>query len=119
MSMSDALRFIRDKVPWLTAELVVPAQASAVSTVLQDMAELVRMASVIGVVVDRQSATWAAVSSWAATELLEIAVKQESATDEKAAALRARSRTLRDLLEMDARPRVVTFEKQSPDTYIS
>ena len=119
MSMADALRNIRDKVSWLATEPEAPIQASAVPTVLQEMTELVSLASVTGAVIDRQSATWFAVSQWAANELLEIAVKQESATDEKAAALRARARTLRDLLEIGSRPRVVEFEKPGLNTYIS
>lgn len=114
MSMSDALRILKDRVPWLTTTHEEPIQAPPPLTVLQEMTELVRMASVTGATVDRQSPTWTAVSCWVATELLETFSKQESATDEKAAALRARAKTLRELLEIGTKPPAMMFEDQGP-----
>lgn len=109
MSMSDALRGLRDKVSWLNYGSAEPIQAPRQPTVVEEMAELVQMAQREGVV-DRRSGTWIAVSSWAANELLQTFAKQEGADDAKAATLRARARALRDLLCMDERPLVVKIK---------
>lgn len=113
MSMADSLRNLRGKVPWLSPIQDQILQAPAELTVVEEMALLVRLAGTKGSI-DRQSSTWTAVCSWAATELLETFAKQERANDEKAAELRARVRTLRDLIELDDKPQVVKFEDQSP-----
>jgi hypothetical protein len=112
MSMSDALRNLKDRVPWLAAAHEEPTMAPPPLTVLQEMEELVRMAGVTGTVIDRQSSTWVAVSQWAASELLETFSKLESADDTKA--LRARAKTLRELLAMNIKPQVAKIENQGP-----
>jgi len=112
MSMAEALRGL--KLDWLSPDKRAPLQIPQPPTVLEEMQELVRMASGSGTI-DQQSSTWIAVSSWAAQELLETFVKQESAGDEKAAALRARAAALRELLRLHAREQHMNFEDESPD----
>ncbi len=113
MSMADSIRNLRGKVPWLAERQEPTIQAPAEPTVVEEMAILVRLAETNGAI-DRQSPTWVAVCSWAATELLETFARQERADDEKAAALRARARAMRDLLELDDRPQAIKFEDQAP-----
>lgn len=112
MSMADALR----KVPaWLKtigggAPIEIPEQA----TVIDDIRELVRLAGWKGEI-DHQSATWLAVSAWAAKELLETFAAMERADDEKPIALRARAKALRDMLDMDVSPaKQVLMESSAP-----
>ena len=111
MSMSEALR--GRKAEWMRPADSEQVLAPESQTVLQGMQGLVGMAGVKAKI-DCHCETWAAVCAWAATELLETFAKQEGADDEHAAALRARQRTLRDMLVMDQRREVVKFEDISP-----
>lgn len=114
MSMSDALRSWGNKATGFESAHKNAAPSPDAPTVVDEMAMLVRLAGVKGEI-DRHSSTWIAVCNWAATELLKTFANQERADDTKAAALRARARALRDLLELDERPqKVVMFADQSP-----
>jgi hypothetical protein len=113
--MSEALKALRGRVPWLNdsdAEEYVPPRKK---TPAEDVEELVMLSRQAGTV-DRASPTWAAVSRWAAQELIAGHYAMETASIEKAAALRARSKALRDLLEMDRKnSSSTTIEDIGPD----
>lgn len=96
MSMFDALKGMSDKFPFYHKPEVAPADK--LSTV-DSMAELVRMANEKGFI-DPLSSTWSGVKGWAASELLETYVKGEKADDVKAVELKARSKVLRELMDI-------------------
>ena len=99
MSMHESLRAIRDKIDWLRPG--EPDQDIAdVPTPVDDAASLVVMAKQAGVI-DRQSATWMAVSRWAAIELIEAQRATETARGDKAMLLQGAIATLRCLLALD------------------
>ena len=50
--------------------------------------------------IDPLSSTWSGVKGWAASELLETYVKGEKADDVKAVELKARSKVLRELMDI-------------------
>lgn len=97
--MHEALRNIRNKVPWLSAEPEELPAPPAPPTPLEEAVRLTILAQGPGRI-DTGSPTWGAVSKWAAQELILAQRKLETATDEKAAGLRARAQTLRDVLSM-------------------
>jgi ABC-type branched-subunit amino acid transport system substrate-binding protein len=100
MSMSEALRHLRGAVPWLSneqAEFTAPPVPPTPEEEAESIVEITRRAGRL----DRESPTWAAVAKWAATELIKAQRQLETADGDKAAALRSRCKTLRDLLEID------------------
>lgn len=112
MSMSEALRGHDHE--WLKSETESRMQPPDQTSIVDEMAALIRLAGAGGQI-DRESSTWVAVCSWAATELLTTFAEQESADDAKAAALRARAKVLRDLIRLNDRPqKLVKFIDQSP-----
>lgn len=113
MSMHEALRGLRNKVPWLSATGPEEVKAPVQLSVAEEMEILVRLAMTKGEL-DKQSSTWVAVCHWAANELMKTFVEQEGATNEKAAGLRARAKALRELLSLDSQDRVIRFEDASP-----
>jgi len=101
MSMHEALKKLRGVVPWLRdpeEEILPPPPPTAL-----ELAEgLVILAKTQGQI-ERESPTWKAVAGWAARELILTQAGLETAADDKAAALRSRARTLRDVLAIDER----------------
>jgi hypothetical protein len=101
MSMGDAVRAIREKLPdWMGGAPGVDIEPPVIKTPMEDMAEIVRASSYQGMM-DKQSSTWLAVSAWAATDLLETLAKLETARDHDVIVLQARARALRDIMDMD------------------
>ncbi len=101
MSAYEALRALRNKVPWLTNQDEEGGTPPAPPTPIEEAEILIALAKMPGQI-DRQSGTWSAVARWAAAEVI-IAQRALESAEEKAPALRARIRTLRDLLEIDER----------------
>ena len=114
MSMSDALRGLKEKtLDWMNPTSAIN-EPPVIPTALESFAELVRMAAYEGVI-DRHSATWLAVQAWCANELLETLVALEQAEPENKAALSERARTLRDMLAMpDKDDGAVIFSNDAP-----
>jgi len=111
--MHEALRKLRNTVPWLRepeAEQELPPPPTAL-----ELAEGMVMLAKAGGQIDRESSTWKAVARWAAQELIFAQVGLETAVDAKAAALRSRAKTLRDLLAIDERAEVKPIEDSGPD----
>ena len=100
MSMAEALKSLRGKVPWLREDDSDPFVVPKPKTPVEDADELLLLTKQGGLL-DKSSPTWAAVSKWAAQEIIVVQRGLETFSGERADALRARSRTLRDLLEMD------------------
>lgn len=100
MSMAEALKHLRGKVPWLRTGECEAYEVPRPKTPVEDADALLILARQGGLL-DKSSPTWAAVSKWAAQELIAAQRGLEAASGERADALRARARTLRDLLEMD------------------
>lgn len=100
MSMAEALKSLRGKVPWLREEEGDEFVAPKPKTPVEDADGLLLLTKQGGLL-DKSSPTWAAVSTWAAKEIITAQRGLELASEEKAKFLRARVRTLRDLLEMD------------------
>lgn len=110
MSMSDALRSIKNKVGWLSDPM--PEQNARTEKVVaaDAMRRIVDIAQTHGLI-DKDCSTWIAVSSWAANELLETFTKMETVSDEKAAALRSRAKVFRELLALNNdSKKIVQFE---------
>lgn len=116
MSMHEAVRKLRGIVPWLTNEDVEPVPQPAAPTPLESVEELTRLARAEGLI-DRTSPTWVGVARWAATELIVIRDALETATDDKAAALRARAAAMRDLLADERTESKPVIEDPGPDTF--
>jgi len=100
MSMAEALKSLRGKVPWLQNDGGDEFSPPKIKSPSEDAEDLLSMAKQPGAV-DRSSLTWAAVSRWCASELISVHLGLEAAVGDKAAFLRARAKTLRDMLEMD------------------
>lgn len=113
MSMYEALRGLKDKAPWLAKrdedETLPPAPPNA----FEEAEALVFLAKAQGKV-DRQSATWAAVSRWAAKELILLQKYLETATGDKATEARGAAKKLRDLLVIDERAEPKPIEDPGP-----
>lgn len=102
MSMHEAIRSLRGKIPWLSdPEDEVPV-VPVVPPPLEAAESLILLAKAPGRV-ERTSETWQAVARWAATELIVAQTGLETATGERADALRSRVKTLRDVLAIDER----------------
>ena len=102
MSMHEALRPLRGIVDWLKGEPEEIQAPPPLPTALEDSQGLMELAN-RGGLIDRQSATWNGVAKWAATELIEARALLETVDGDTAAELRARCRTLRDLLTVNDR----------------
>lgn len=114
MSMSEALKHLRGKVPWMNPAEDEDYTPPRKKTPAEDAEELVMLSRQSGLV-DRSSPTWAAVSRWAAMELISAHHAMETASTDKAAALRARAKALRDMLDMDRKePTALTIEDIGP-----
>lgn len=114
MSKFDALRGLMGKVPWLAHKNEEPMVIEDQPNLLDDMRDLLVKAGYQGKV-DRESGTWMAVSGWAAKELFQTFADQETASDVKAAALRARASVLRELLSLEkGEAKEAKFENQAP-----
>ncbi len=101
MSMHEALRPLRGIVDWLKGEPEAVYAPPPMPTALEDEQGLLELACRAGQI-DRQSPTWNGVAKWAANELIEARAMLEMTDSE---ALRARCKTLRDLLAVDDRKR--------------
>lgn len=98
--MSDAMRKLNGKLPdWMQVIKTDKIEPIVPLSTIDDIAEIIRMARYEGQI-DRQTATWNAVTAWAAKELLEVFSQMETAEGSYAVELRARSKTLRDMLAM-------------------
>lgn len=114
MSMSEALRAIRGAVPWLRDADDEPAPPVP-PTPLEEAESLVLLAKSRGLI-ERESPTWKAVSSWAAMELIAAQRTLETATGDKATAVRGSIKTLRDLLAVDEQAQSnMKIEDSGPD----
>ena len=114
MSMLEAIRAIRGKVPWLTDE--PDTYEPDVPPTPIEAAEALLITAKNRGLIDRASPTWVGIASWAATELIIVRDALETATDDKAAALRARARALRDVLTIGERKETNTvIEDPAPD----
>lgn len=96
MSMREALRPLRGLVPWLTEDSEV-YEPPVPPTPLESAEALVITAKNRGLI-DRASPTWVGIASWAAHELILVRDALETANEERSTALRARAKTLRDVL---------------------
>lgn len=100
MSMQEALRHLRGAVPWLSREadeFIAPPAPSKPEEEAELLVEITRRDGRI----DRESSTWVAIAKWSATELIKAQRMLETSDGDKAAALRSRCKTLRDLLDID------------------
>lgn len=114
MSMNEALRHLRGVVPWLNRgedEQYLPPKPK---TPTEDAADMVLLAQQGGLL-DKSSPTWMAVAHWAASELIKTQRALEAAQGDAAAMLRARAKTLRELLAMDRPTSAQTIEDIGPD----
>ncbi len=101
--MHEAIRALHGKaLSWLSPHDAAEPEAPRVPTPLESAETLIQLANAAGQI-DRQSGTWHAVARWAALELITTRDALETATDDRAAGLRARARTLREVLEMNER----------------
>ena len=112
MSMHEALRRLRGAVPWLR-EPVEPEAPPAPPTALE-LAEGLLILAKAGGQIDRESPTWKGVAGRAARELILAQTGLETATGDKAAALRARAATLRDVLAFDEREEIKAVVDPGP-----
>jgi hypothetical protein len=100
MSMHEALKSLRGAIPWLRHRDNEDQPAAPIPPTPLELAEsLVLLAKAQGLI-DRTSPTWSAVSRWVAQELIRVQAGLETASGDKAAALRSRAKTLRDVLAM-------------------
>lgn len=113
MSMYEAIRKLRNTVPWLREPEVEQAPPPP-PTALELAEGLVILAKERGQI-ERESQTWKAVARWAAQELIFAQAGLETASDERAAALRSRAKTLRDLIAIDERVEVKPIQDLGPD----
>lgn len=118
MSMHDALNSLREKQIWkrMFGEQEPPPdmQPTEPESIGDAFAALLQKAAYTGEI-DKQSATWFAISAWAARELLQTLDSMETADDARARELRIRARTLREVLDMDKPPkRVAKAVRQAP-----
>lgn len=111
MSMHEALRPLRGIVDWLKGSAEEEIKAPVLPTPIEEAHGLVELALRAGMV-ERQSSTWNAVAKWAADEIIKAQLALEIAEGDRAAALRARCKTLRDLLKMDQREPEPTLERE-------
>ena len=113
MSMNEALRPLRGIVDWLTNG-GDEEQAPPVAATPLDQAEyLIYLAKTPGVI-DKTSATWTGVASRAAKELIIAQARLETADGDRAAQLRARCATLRDVLAFGEDREVKPIEDEAP-----
>lgn len=100
MSMWEALR--RMPGSFFAREEEQPSETKR-AEIVDEYAVLVSLAKQPGAI-DRQSTTWAYVTSWAAREILRARASMDTCKDGlQNAALRERIRTLKDLLAADAK----------------
>ena len=104
MSMGDAVRAIRERIPeWMMPGQDEKIEPPVIKTPQEDMSEVSRMAGNQGVV-DKTSVTWLAISSWASRELLAALTELETANGKEVIELQARIKAMRDLLELENPP---------------
>ena len=114
MSMHEALRKLRNVVPWLSELDSDAPEAPAALTPIEAAESLLRLAQTPGII-DRHSETWRGVARWAATELISAQLALESATGDRATAIRGATRILRDVLAIDERTELkAVVEDQEP-----
>ena len=99
--MHEALRKISGAA-WLSNRNDEPPAPPTPPTPLEHAEGLVLLAKVQGQI-DRASSTWNAVARWAASELIVVQMALETAEGDRAAMLRSRAKTLRDVLAIDER----------------
>jgi gamma-glutamyl:cysteine ligase YbdK (ATP-grasp superfamily) len=99
MSMADAIRSAGARI--FQAKPEEGAGPAPKADLVAEYAELVRLAQQRGRL-DRDSATWMAVSAMAAREILEVRARMDvNANEIQTAAMRARVKAFRDLLRFD------------------
>lgn len=111
MSMHEAIRAIRGKLPWLDPAVEPTPDIAPAPTAAEEAADLARMANARSRI-DRSSGTWVAVCAWAAGEIIEAHAKLETATEPKSTELRARIRCCRDLIAVDDRAPAVAEDQE-------
>lgn len=116
MSMADAIRATREKLPeWMGGAPNAAIEPPVIKTALECMVDIVRASNYqYQGMMDKQSSTWLAVSAWASRELLEALAELETADGKQVIATQARIRAMRDVLEMESVPKQVRMESSAP-----
>ena len=111
--MNEALRPLRGMVDWLTNSDEEEQAPPAAPTPVEQAEYLIWLAKTPGLI-DKTSATWAGVTCWAAKELIMAQGRLEAAEGDRAAALRARCATLRDVLACGENREVKPIDDPGP-----